>query len=130
MTVSTVAGKSTAIVLKGPLAYNGTGRVEVFYSGQWGTICDDIWDFNDAKVACRQLGYKYAVRSLQGGLVPNGAGKIWLDQVSCTGNEQSLTGCPHAPWGSHDCTHGEDAGVECSSTGTMKTIRVLMHVCT
>ena len=33
------------------------GLVEICYDGVWGSICPRYWDNNDAKVACRQLGY-------------------------------------------------------------------------
>ena len=31
------------------------GRLEVFYSNEWGTVCDDDFDDFDATVACISL---------------------------------------------------------------------------
>ena len=105
------------IRLQGPSSKEGTGRVEVLYNGQWGTICDSGWDFRDTKVVCRQLGYPDAVKTLERYKVPSGSGKIWLASVHCTGKEANITSCFHNGWGNvrHDCYH---SGVECSKTGT------------
>ena len=103
--------------LQGPQSENGTGRLEVFFRGEWGTVCNDYWDLNDAEVACRQLGYVYAVKTLYTWQVPDGTGPIWLDDVRCSGNEQNLRYCSHRGWGSHNCYHYKDAGVQCSLTG-------------
>ena len=99
---------------------NGVGRLEVFYREHWGFICSYGWDINDAMVVCRQLGYKYAVRTFEEQGRP-WLGQIWLDDVNCTGNEQNLTSCSYRVWrsgfGCQDRRIGFMAAVECSSTG-------------
>ena len=94
-------------------SYNA-GRVEVYYDGTWGTVCDDDWDMKDARVVCRQLGFQRAERAYyQGTNVRDGVGQIWLDNVDCAGYESSLFSCKHIGVGIHNCDHDEDAGVRC-----------------
>lgn len=39
---------------------------------------------------------------------------IMLDDIVCSGSEDSVYDCTHRPWGENNCGHGEDAGVACS----------------
>lgn len=129
------------------------GRIEVFYKGEWGTICDDDFSLANAHVLCRQLGFvsatgwahsaKYGkgtgnkhfsishviyyifilwcnnyihhiiVLYVLRGEIVFVSGKIWLDNVQCSGSERSISVCKSRGWGNSDCTHDEDAGVIC-----------------
>ena len=91
------------------------GRVEVYHNGTWGTVCDDVWDINHAKVVCRQLGFSGASYSLYSAAYGEGSDPIWLDDVSCQGGEATLFECKHRNWGDHNCNHGEDASVVCNT---------------
>lgn len=43
-----------------------------------------------------------------------------MDDLQCTDNDTNLFTCEQNCLGSHNCMHGEDAGVECSIyTGKM-----------
>ena len=96
--------------------WKGEGRVEIFFDGTWGTVCDDGWDLNDARVICRELGYPGAVSAPHSAGFGAGNGTIWLDDVRCRGSESSITECFHRGWKVHNCRHSEDASVICSST--------------
>ncbi|XP_013358474.1 PREDICTED: putative DMBT1-like protein, partial [Chinchilla lanigera] len=90
-----------------------SGRVEVFYGGQWGRVCDDHWDMHEADVVCRQLSCGRALAAPTEAQFGEGKGQFLLDDVDCTGTESFLGQCPHAGWRVHNCGAGEDASVIC-----------------
>ena len=95
-------------------SYN-EGRVEVSYNGEWGTVCDEGWDDTDAGVVCRQLGFGSSGTAYNYAYFGQGSGPIWLDSVTCTGNEETITSCGHFGLNiTRSCSHTEDAGVRCS----------------
>ena len=90
------------------------GRVEIFLHGEWGTVCDDDWDLNDANVVCKQLDYSMDASAAHGTTYfGEGSGIIWFDDVQCTGSEAHLYDCLNDGVGIHNCRHTEDAGVTC-----------------
>ena len=42
-----------------------------------------------------------------------GSGRIWLDNVQCSGTETSIANCQHNSWGSNNCQHSDDVSVSC-----------------
>ncbi|CAC5407328.1 LRP5_6 [Mytilus coruscus] len=187
------------------------GRVEVFHSGYWGSICDDGWTGINAGVVCGMLGYsrekwkfavtafkekwkfavtafrekwkfavttfkekskfaavtafrekskfavtafrekskfavtafreksKFAVtmyRGKEGSVGVSGAAfgsapataHIWMDNVNCTGYENNIDECHFNGWGVHDCSHGEDSAVECSSASQEDNMIFLLDI--
>lgn len=90
------------------------GRLEVFHNEQWGTVCDDSWEFTDAAVVCRQLDCGVVISAPPRAYFGQGQGPMWLDDVNCTGTEAALSECKFKGWGIHNCYHHEVASVVCS----------------
>eukprot|EP00057_Strongylocentrotus_purpuratus_P015795 XP_011670269.1 PREDICTED: deleted in malignant brain tumors 1 protein-like [Strongylocentrotus purpuratus] len=95
------------------------GRVEVFYDGSWGTICDNGWDLRDARVVCRMLGFEGALDAPTSARFGQGSGDILLNLVGCDGTEGNLADCAHLGLGVNYCGHEEDAGAICYSGGML-----------
>lgn len=97
------------------------GRAEIYFNGQWGTICGLYWDWEDkeADIFCQELGYIGGVRTITRNPGPKDY-PIWMTGVECSGNEKSFREC-RASWDpriiSRSCNHTYDAGVSCYKSG-------------
>ncbi|XP_072166897.1 CD5 antigen-like [Diadema setosum] len=90
------------------------GRVEVYHSSQWATVCGDSWDLEDAHVVCRQLGFPEALATIPRVFFGEGNSSQTIVTVSCSGYESGLLECSYSENTDIRCGHYEDAGVVCS----------------
>ena len=73
------------------------------------------WGYDDADVACDQMGFSYVSDSLLTYVTPGSPSQsIWVDDVRCSGYESRLSSCSGSFTGRHDCFHSEDVGIVCS----------------
>ena len=90
------------------------GRIEVYDSGEWGVVCSDFFDNNDAVVVCKQLGFSGVEEIVDVTVFGGGGGPVVLDDVSCTGTEDDLADCGSITWRFHNCLYPKDVGLICS----------------
>ncbi|XP_033760130.1 neurotrypsin-like [Pecten maximus] len=102
-------------------ATENEGRLEIYHSGEWGTVCDDEWQRyrkRNAAVVCKQLGYSGSGQWNGSAPYGGGDGPIWMDDVVCDQKSTSLQDCKFSGWGRHNCGHDEDVGVVCYPLGS------------
>ncbi|XP_071476516.1 scavenger receptor cysteine-rich domain-containing group B protein-like [Diadema antillarum] len=98
----------------------GSGRVEVYLNGEWGTICGNRWSISDGDVVCRSLGYDHASSVKAYAFYGSGTGPILLTDVSCLGDEDDIADCISNDTWLQDCDHSQDVGVRCGKLFSFK----------
>ncbi|KAI5086248.1 scavenger receptor cysteine-rich type 1 protein M130 [Silurus meridionalis] len=93
-----------------------SGRVELQYLSEWGTVCAVGWDMRAADVLCAQLDCGSAVAVVEVDWFVEGGGHIWADVFDCQGNETHLSQCGISSWSRAACSHKHDAGVICNGS--------------
>ncbi|XP_065830172.1 uncharacterized protein [Oscarella lobularis] len=94
------------------------GRLEVYYNGSWGTVCEEGFGMEEAFVVCRQLFSTFPANYKFGSFFGRGTGPVVLDDLRCSGNETHLQDCLHRGLGEHrsQCNNENEAGVVCLET--------------
>ena len=95
---------------------NSTGGLD---NAAWGAVCGDYWwDFWDARVVCRQLGYPDALVAIRG-QYGEGNGLNWLGDIDCFGTEIDIFACDHLGIEDNYCYYGS-AATKCLGTYNIK----------
>ena len=111
-----------SVRLIGGTSPNG-GRVQVYYNGTWQWVCGEHWDKQDADVVCRWLGYLNSSEVYTNTIHVEDNDTAWINNVQCTGNEDSLFSCVHGGWRNNSCKNNRTAGVVCTGSEGMRSLK-------
>ncbi|XP_052771199.1 scavenger receptor cysteine-rich domain superfamily protein-like [Mya arenaria] len=92
------------------------GRVEIEVNGTYGTICDSLFDLDDAEVICKTYNRSFgAAYYFTGARFGKGSGPIHIDRLFCGKLDTSLFQCPYHSIGF--CDHSRDVSLVCNECG-------------
>ncbi|XP_059364857.1 deleted in malignant brain tumors 1 protein-like [Carassius carassius] len=91
-----------------------SGRVEMLLVGGWSSVCDAVFDLQDAEVVCRELDCGAPVKLLGAAAFGKGHAQMWAQEIQCRGNESRIRSCPSSKSYKVTCTHENDVGLICS----------------
>lgn len=97
-------------------AHRCAGRIEFYKNGQWGTICGEYWDMNDATVVCRQLncGKVHKIDTTNKYSTRTSTGPHWPENIACNGLESTLGQCGQQVIRGRNCNATSFAAVVCT----------------
>uniref|UniRef100_A0A1X7SEF6 SRCR domain-containing protein n=2 Tax=Amphimedon queenslandica TaxID=400682 RepID=A0A1X7SEF6_AMPQE len=97
---------------------SSNGLVQVYCSGQWGTVCGRYFTPDAAHLVCRQLGYTSAKSYSNGTFQGSYQTPIWLDNLYCSASPTevclgSCVSCTGSRASRSRCYHSYDLNVHC-----------------
>ncbi|XP_026101686.1 deleted in malignant brain tumors 1 protein-like [Carassius auratus] len=99
-----------------------SGRLEMYFGGRWGSLCDAAFDQQDAEVVCRELDCGAPVQVLGAAAFDKGDAQMWTQEIQCRGNESHIQRCPSSNSHKTNCTHENDVGLICSGYTDLRLV--------
>ncbi|XP_019848939.1 PREDICTED: neurotrypsin-like isoform X1 [Amphimedon queenslandica] len=102
-----------------PSRYPSMGRLEIYLSGDWDTLCDNGFGEGEANTACRQLGYTYALKYNHISDMEGVHGRT-TQYTCCSSSTDCIDSCYCNDDGAKRrkridiiCSHDDDVTIEC-----------------
>ena len=98
----------------------------VYFEGK--PVCHNGWDFSDANVICKSLGFTGASNFTTAGVFGPATSYFSLTGVQCLGTEADIRECPHEAGGG-GCDTASVAGVICHAESDVITPSTSTRLC-
>uniref|UniRef100_A0A8C1Q626 SRCR domain-containing protein n=1 Tax=Cyprinus carpio TaxID=7962 RepID=A0A8C1Q626_CYPCA len=93
-----------------------SGRLEILHDQTWMSVCDAVFDQQDAEVVCRELDCGAPVQVLGAAALDKEDTQMWTQEIQCRGNESQIHMCQTSfnitP--KYNCSHKNNVGLLCT----------------
>merc|ERR1712039_397369 len=102
----------------GAPSVDGSGVLEMFHAGTWGSVCAEGFAPGSADVACKQMGFSGGnIKASSSHCSGDGCMPPHVSDVACSGRESSITACQFAEGDDVFCAPSEAVSLACAGTG-------------
>ncbi|XP_042578550.1 scavenger receptor cysteine-rich type 1 protein M130-like [Cyprinus carpio] len=98
-----------------------SGRLEILHDQTWMSVCDAVFDQQDAEVVCRELDCGAPVQVLGAAAFDKGDTQMLTQEIQCRGNESHISFCSISSL-KHNCTFDNIVGLICSGYTDLRLI--------
>ncbi|XP_026097782.1 deleted in malignant brain tumors 1 protein-like [Carassius auratus] len=98
-----------------------SGRLEILHDQTWMSVCDDVFDQQDAEVVCRELDCGAPVQVLGPAAFDKGDAQMWTQEIQCRGNESQINLCPVLSQ-NQDCSRDDHQGLLCADAMNVRLV--------
>uniref|UniRef100_A0A8C0Y292 SRCR domain-containing protein n=1 Tax=Cyprinus carpio carpio TaxID=630221 RepID=A0A8C0Y292_CYPCA len=99
-----------------------SGRLEILHDQTWMSVCDAVFDQQDAEVVCRELDCGAPVQVLGAAAFGKGDTQMWTQEIQCRGNESQIHLCPTSTSHENNCSHDSNIGLVCADNMKVRLV--------
>ncbi|XP_026109155.1 deleted in malignant brain tumors 1 protein-like [Carassius auratus] len=97
-----------------------SGRLEIYHNQTWMSVCDAVFDPQDAEVVCRELDCGAPVQVLGAAAFHKGDAQMWTKEIQCRGDESQIQMCPASQ--KHNCSHDDHQALLCADVMNVRLV--------